>query len=94
MVIMAHQLTFHNLLLYDPGKEGISLEVQLKLENKTVAFEAKIDTGASYCIFQRRIGESLGIDIEQGVRIQVGTVTDSFIAFGSAKQIVLMKRPG
>ena len=79
---MPHQLTFQNMVLYDPSKEGITIEVHLKLDDKIAILEAKIDTGASYFIFQRKHGESLGLDIESGMPLKVGTVTGSFIAYG------------
>ena len=42
---------------------------------------AKLDTGASHCIFARHIGEELGIDIETGLRLTVGTVTGKFVVY-------------
>ncbi|HMW00370.1 MAG TPA: aspartyl protease family protein, partial [Acidobacteriota bacterium] len=47
-----------------------------------VTFDAQVDTGASFCIFQRQYGEALGIDIECGDRVVVGTATGTFIVYG------------
>lgn len=43
---------------------------------------AKLDTGASCCIFQRKYGEELGFDIEKGMRQPLGTATGTFISYG------------
>lgn len=41
----------------------------------------KVDTGSSNCIFARSVGEELGLDIESGLRLLVGTVTGNFVAY-------------
>lgn len=79
---MSYQLTFEQLVSYDLSKEGIFLEVALQLVEEKICFQAKIDTAASYCIFERKHGEALGLDIESGVEVQIGTATGSFIAYG------------
>ena len=43
--------------------------------------EAKVDTGSSNCIFARGVGEELGLDVETGLRLLVGTVTGTFVAY-------------
>lgn len=42
---------------------------------------AKIDTGASYCIFERKHGEALGIDSENGTPERFSTATGTFLAY-------------
>lgn len=79
---MSYQLTFDQLISYGLSKEGIFLEVTLQLVEEEICFEAKIDTAASYCIFERKYGEALGLDIESGVQVQIGTATGSFLAYG------------
>src|SRR5690242_9936981 len=58
------------------------MEVKLLLDAVTATVEAKIDTGSSYCIFQRKYGETLGLDVETGLLIKIATVTGNFIAYG------------
>jgi len=94
---MSHQLSFNQLLLYDPGKEGITVAIELKLGSKAVALEAKIDTGASFCFFQPNHGKNLRLDIESGLPLQVSTVTGSFLAYGhsvteSSQKAYLLQR--
>lgn len=76
-----HHLAFRRLLEYDAGKPGITVPVTLKLFGKAIEFEAKIDTGATNCIFARRLGEELGLDIEEGLPKRIGTATGSFLTY-------------
>ena len=79
---MAYQLNFQRLLSYDVGEPGISLLTTIKLKEQSVTLTAKVDTGASCCIFQRQYGEQLGFDIEKGMRQLLGTATGTFLAYG------------
>jgi hypothetical protein len=72
---MSHQLTFAQQVNYDPGQPGITIDVTLGLNGARVSCEAKIDTGSTFCLFTRKVGEDLGIDVESGLRRTVGTVT-------------------
>lgn len=85
---MIHNLEFEKLINYDAGKSGISINIQLRLDGNTVNFEAKIDTGSTYCIFERVHGEKLGIEIETGLPEKIGTASGSFWAF--AHQLTLV----
>lgn len=86
---MAYQLEFEKLIRYDAGQTGISLSVELRLGKDSTTFEAKIDTGSSFCIFERRHGEKLGLQIETGLRNRVGTATDSFWVFGHQVTLII-----
>lgn len=78
---MNYQMSFSRLVTYDPGLPGISLDVTLGLIGTSVSLTTKLDTGATNCVFERRHGESLGLDIERGERVRIGTPTGSFIAY-------------
>ncbi len=67
---------------YDTRLVGITVPVFLFDGQKTVEFKAKIDTGSSFCIFERKNGERLGIEIESGEEIRISTATDDFTAYG------------
>jgi hypothetical protein len=84
---MAHKLEFEKLIRYDSGKSGISINVNLRLGDISTGFEAKVDTGSTYCIFERVHGEKLGIEIETGLREIFNTASCSFGAF--AHQLTL-----
>ena len=77
-----HELSFNKLVTYDAGKPGITLKVEIRLGSEAITTEAKVDTGAAVCIFQREIGERLGLEIETGTAKTIRTVTGSFKVFG------------
>ena len=81
---MPYSLGFEHLHNYDPAAPDIVVPVVLRLGTESVEVPAKLDTGASFCIFQRMYGEMLGITIESGGRQEFGTATLPFIAFGHA----------
>lgn len=78
---VSHQLSFRELVHYDPGLPGITVPITLSVGQIRVACEAKVDTGSTYCIFARSLGEELGLDIETGLRLLVGTITGNFVAY-------------
>lgn len=79
---MNYDLSFEKLINYDSGKAGITLEVKLRLNQNSTIVEAKVDTGSTHCIFERKHGEILGFEIEAGERQSVSTSTGSFLTFG------------
>lgn len=81
---MSHALEFASRVAYDPRRSGITLEVWLTLADLKVPATAKLDTGASLCVFRRELGEALGIHVESGQRVEIATVTGAFSAFGHA----------
>jgi hypothetical protein len=79
---MAWQLLFDELHQYDAGEPGITLPVFLRLGSEQVTVTAKLDTGASHCIFERIYADALGVDLESGQRLRVGTAVGSFVTYG------------
>lgn len=75
---MAFNLNFAQLVVYDAGLPGITLEISLRMLKVSVDLAAKIDTGSSHCIFAREYGEQLGLDIENGELVRIGTATGVF----------------
>ena len=55
---MLHRLSFDKLVSYDPSEPGITLEIGIKLGKSLVEIEAKVDTGSTFCVFERNVGES------------------------------------
>ena len=78
---MSYQLSFTELVNYDAGQPSITVPVTLSVGQTQVNCDARVDTGSSNCIFVRDIGEELGLDIETGLRLLVGTVTGNFVAY-------------
>ncbi|MGH9673460.1 MAG: hypothetical protein ACRD44_09790 [Bryobacteraceae bacterium] len=76
-----HQLTFRQTYRYEEGA-GIQIPVGLYINGYQKKLLANIDSGASFCIFEREHGESMGLEIENGARIRVASVTGSFLVYG------------
>ncbi|MGI8494392.1 MAG: hypothetical protein ACR2L1_03635 [Pyrinomonadaceae bacterium] len=69
----------HEYSLYEIG---ITVDATLQNGDFSVDINAKIDTGATYCIFERHYGERLELNIENGTLIEIGTATGNFRAYG------------
>jgi hypothetical protein len=82
LVVIVEKLTFRKLYLYDLAELGIAVPVLLTSGSRQTELKAKLDTGASGCIFARIYGEELGLDIEGGTPQRVSTVTGSFLTYG------------
>ena len=67
---------------YDTRLVGITVPAFLNYGGKIVEIKTKIDTGSSYCIFQRKHAENLGIDVESGEYARINTATNGFDAYG------------
>ena len=79
---MSFDFSFEKLVEYDSGRPGISIDVELSIGIANMVIPAKIDTGATQCVFARRCGEQLGIVIEDGEALAFRTATGSFLGFG------------
>jgi len=78
---MVETVSFSKQYLYDTLKVGITVPVRLVLNDSTAVFEAKLDTGAANCIFERVHGENLGLTIESGEKQNFSTATGTFTAY-------------
>ena len=76
------QLNFHQEHRYKDEEDGIPLEVTLIYRGAVIDVTAKVDPGASVCLFSHETGLDLGIPIEQGEPIRLGTLGSSLEAFG------------
>ncbi|MGI8494547.1 MAG: aspartyl protease family protein [Pyrinomonadaceae bacterium] len=54
----------------------------LKLTGKNVDLVGKVDTGATHCLFERKFGEQLDLEIETGIPQRFSTATGTFLAYG------------
>jgi hypothetical protein len=86
---MLHTLSFEKLVSYDSGTIGITVEVELQLSDLTTNFQAKIDTGAESCIFERSFGEALELEVEAGESQKFETATGSFLTFGHSVTLIV-----
>jgi len=84
---MSFQLSFTRRETFNSLALGISLETTLRFGELFINCDAKIDTGAEVCLFQRAIGEALQIPIEDGLKKRLETLTGVLTAYGH--QVVL-----
>lgn len=75
---------------FDTLKSGITVPVDLISKSKNVSFSAKIDTGSTDCIFERKHAENLQIDLESGEEAFFGTATGRFQAFGHELYLTIL----
>ena len=78
---MSYSLRFRILHAYSSTDSGIPVPVRISAGSRSVDLLANLDTGASFCIFQREFGEELGMRIEAGERQKFRTATGSFWTF-------------
>lgn len=78
---MPYQLNFSQFAEYDSGESGITVKASLGVDRESIDFSAKVDTGSTNCIFTRKIGEQLGLKIENGLPKWIGTATGRFLTF-------------
>jgi hypothetical protein len=83
-------LSFDEIHFYDTLKTGITVSVILKFGDELVDFEAKIDSGASFCIFERKHAERLELDVESGEEIRISTATNYFSAYKHELRLSVM----
>jgi len=78
---MPVSLEFDTAHQYTDAKDGIHVPITLAIGRESVELLAKLDTGAEYCIFERKYGEMLALDVESGRLQRFRTVAGSFAAY-------------
>lgn len=79
---MPTRLDFGISHIYDDRDNGIAIPVKLISGKRDVDLTAILDTGSTFCLFERTYGEWLGLDIEAGARQEFRTAAGRFVAFG------------
>lgn len=77
-----YHLSFRSCVPYEEHEPGIPLRIVLHADGEDFECLACIDTGATACLFQREVGETLGLDIEAGLPTRFSTLTGPLPAFG------------
>ncbi len=79
---MSYQLDFTHRHTYT-SKRGIALPITLLSDLTTfVDFSANLDTGSTYCIFEKKYADWLKLDLHTGTPLKVSTATGYFRAYG------------
>ena len=79
---MSYQLDYAVKHIYDSRKVGITIKTTLRRDDLFVAVNAKIDTGAEFCLFGREYAEALNIEVETGYQQNLSTLAGNLSAFG------------
>lgn len=77
-----HLLEFDTLHTYGADKESIEVSVTLRSGDRIVIVPAHLDTGATFCVFERGYAETLGLSVESGTPLRFSTAMGSFDAYG------------
>jgi hypothetical protein len=78
---MPVSLEFDTTHQYTDAEDGVQVPIALAIGRQSVELLAKLDTGAAHCIFERKYGEMLGLDVESGRLQRFRTVAGSFAAY-------------
>ena len=81
------QLTFTQVHSYAGRDTSISVPVFLRSDERIADLVASLDTGASYCLFERAYAAELGLDLITGVSTRFRTANGSFEAYGHEVEI-------
>lgn len=79
---MSFQLNFNHREKYSSLETGITIKTTLRYGELFINSDAKIDTGAAVCLFQKVVGEALEIPIENGIPKKLETLTGFLTAYG------------
>lgn len=80
--MVSYELQFNREYFYGASDVGINVPIILMNGRERVQFDARLDTGSTFCVFRRGWAEALGINVESGTHERIGTVTGGFDAFG------------
>ncbi|SRR5579871_2275683 len=79
---MPYDLRFENRHVYkDDPQQAIFVPIGLSANGSYVEVAAKLDTGADFCVFDRRWAEWLNIELESGPRRTFRGLAGRFDAF-------------
>jgi hypothetical protein len=78
---MSVQLTFRDHRRYETTDGAITIFTRLGFGDLSVNRVARVDTGATVCLFSRELADDLGIDVESGHRIDLRTLAGSLLAY-------------
>jgi hypothetical protein len=79
---LAFRVSFSRRHSYAGPGDTITIPVVLYVGEERADLVASLDTGASYCLFQRKYAEVLGIEVERGVPMTFATANSRFEAYG------------
>jgi len=83
VAVSVFTLNFDEQINYPSDEQGINFDVVLSTDNSNfVSVTVKLDTGSTFCIFQRKYAEALSLEVEKGSQEFIRTAKGSFTAYG------------
>ncbi len=76
-----YSLSFKICHSYGNNDPGVTVPVSLSVGGQPIKLFAKVDTGAEYCLFERKFADALEIDVERGGEKTFSTVSGTFRAY-------------
>lgn len=86
-----YQVSYRIKHEYPARLSGIEVPVDLFNGDASVRLMAKIDTGASFCIFQKDFAEELGIEVTSGLYQAVATANGRFDTYGHNLDLICLE---
>ena len=78
---MSFRLAFDQKHSYEHDRDQwIQVPVRLFVNDRSLLVTATLDTGSEFCVFERKCGELLGLDVEAGPTINFQTMAGRFPA--------------
>jgi hypothetical protein len=88
---MAYSVFYDVAEQYRQTSQGIAIPEVLRVSpEREVRLEAKLDTGAAFCLFSRQYAETLGLEVERGDHVDFSTAAGSFVAYGHEVTLIAM----
>ena len=84
---MTYHVEFRRKTNYKSLAQGITIEAILRFGGLETRCNAKVDTGAEVCLFERSIADTLDIEVESGYRERFSTLAGG--VFGYAHPVEL-----
>ncbi|MFN7946882.1 MAG: hypothetical protein U0Z53_16140 [Blastocatellia bacterium] len=79
---MSYQLNFDLRYKFQTTETGITIPFSLTVGELTVEGKGKLDTGSEVCFFQRELAQGLGLDVESGDPLRLGTMAGTLTGYG------------
>lgn len=78
---MTYQVEYQHKARYKSLAYGITIETILRSGGLETSCDAKVDTGAEVCLFERSVADTLDIEVESGYRERFSTLAGGVIGY-------------
>ena len=78
---MTYPVEFQRKTPYKSLAQGITIEAILRSGGLETSCNAKVDTGAEVCLFERTVADTLDIEVESGYRERFSTLVGNVVGY-------------